>query len=92
MILKMSMYATTQSMHIDMDMTMSDPADVPCIGVCRQATSKGLIPRKADGAMVKVGINGFGRIGRLTFRFAVDMAELEVVHINEIVGGSETAA
>jgi glyceraldehyde-3-phosphate dehydrogenase/erythrose-4-phosphate dehydrogenase len=29
--------------------------------------------------MVKVGINGFGRIGRLTFRYAFDMPEVEVV-------------
>ena len=27
---------------------------------------------------VKVGVNGFGRIGRLTFRFAWDMPELEM--------------
>ena len=42
--------------------------------------------------MVRVGINGFGRIGRLTFRYAWDMPELEIVHVNELVGGSETAA
>ena len=42
--------------------------------------------------MVKVGINGFGRIGRTTFRYAWDMPELEIVAVNEIVGGSETAA
>ena len=42
--------------------------------------------------MVKVGINGFGRIGRLTFRYAWDMPELEIVHVNELVGGAETAA
>jgi glyceraldehyde-3-phosphate dehydrogenase/erythrose-4-phosphate dehydrogenase len=29
--------------------------------------------------MVKVGINGFGRIGRLSFRGAWDMPELEIV-------------
>jgi len=40
----------------------------------------------------RVGINGFGRIGRLSFRFAWDMPELEIVHVNEIMGGSETAA
>ena len=33
-----------------------------------------------------------GRIGRLSFRFAWDMPELEIVHINELVGGAETAA
>ena len=41
---------------------------------------------------VRCAINGFGRIGRLTFRFAWDMPELEIVHVNEILGGSETAA
>lgn len=42
--------------------------------------------------MVRCAINGFGRIGRLTFRFAWDMPEVELVHVNEIIGGSETAA
>ena len=42
--------------------------------------------------MVKVAVNGFGRIGRHTFRFAWDMPELEIVHVNEILGGAETAA
>ena len=41
---------------------------------------------------VKCAVNGFGRIGRLSFRFAWDMPELEIVHINEITGGAETAA
>ena len=45
-----------------------------------------------ERAMVKVGINGFGRIGRLTFRYAFDMPEVEVVHVNELLGGAETAA
>ena len=35
--------------------------------------------------MVKVGINGFGRIGRLTFRYAFDMPEVEVVRQIEVV-------
>ena len=43
-------------------------------------------------APIKVGINGFGRIGRLSFRFAWEMPEIEIVHVNEIMGGSETAA
>ncbi|MEK9678639.1 MAG: ArsJ-associated glyceraldehyde-3-phosphate dehydrogenase [Rhodospirillaceae bacterium] len=41
---------------------------------------------------VKIGINGFGRMGRLAFRAAWDWPELEIVHINEIKGGPETAA
>ena len=34
--------------------------------------------------MIKIGINGFGRMGRLGLRAGWDFAELEVVHINEI--------
>lgn len=41
---------------------------------------------------VRVGINGFGRIGRLALRSAWDFPELEFVHINEINGGVEAAA
>jgi glyceraldehyde 3-phosphate dehydrogenase len=41
---------------------------------------------------VKVGINGFGRIGRLALRAAWDWSELGFVHLNEIKGGPETAA
>ncbi len=41
---------------------------------------------------VRVGINGFGRIGRLALRAAWDWSELEFVHVNEIKGGAVTAA
>ncbi|PRY55389.1 glyceraldehyde-3-phosphate dehydrogenase (NAD+) [Arcticibacter pallidicorallinus] len=34
---------------------------------------------------MKVGINGFGRIGRLAFRAAVDRSDIEVVGINDLV-------
>jgi glyceraldehyde-3-phosphate dehydrogenase (arsenate-transferring) len=40
----------------------------------------------------KIGINGFGRMGRLAFRAAYGRPEIEVVHINELKGGSATAA
>lgn len=40
----------------------------------------------------KVGINGFGRMGRLAFRAAYDRPEIEIVHVNELKGGSATAA
>lgn len=33
---------------------------------------------------IKVGINGFGRIGRLVFRASLEKSELEVVAINDI--------
>jgi len=41
---------------------------------------------------VRVGINGFGRIGRLDLRAAWDWSEIEFVHINEVKGGAVTAA
>src|SRR5665647_3800757 len=34
---------------------------------------------------IKVGINGFGRIGRLVFRAAVEKNEIEVVGINDLI-------
>jgi len=34
---------------------------------------------------VKIGINGFGRIGRLVFRILIDHPELEVVAINDLM-------
>jgi glyceraldehyde 3-phosphate dehydrogenase len=42
--------------------------------------------------MVRVGINGFGRIGRLVLRAGWDWPELDFVHINEIKGGATAAA
>ncbi|NEO23566.1 type I glyceraldehyde-3-phosphate dehydrogenase, partial [Moorena sp. SIO4A5] len=36
-------------------------------------------------ATVKVGINGFGRIGRLVFRAALNYPEIEVLGINDLV-------
>ncbi len=41
---------------------------------------------------IRVGINGFGRMGRLALRAAWDWPELEIVHINEVKGGVECAA
>lgn len=40
----------------------------------------------------RVGINGFGRIGRLALRAAWGWSELEFVHLNELKGGAEAAA
>ena len=41
---------------------------------------------------MRIGINGFGRIGRLALRAGWGHPELEFVHINEIKGGIETSA
>ena len=40
----------------------------------------------------RIGINGFGRMGRLALRAAWDWPDFEFVHINETKGGSEVAA
>jgi glyceraldehyde 3-phosphate dehydrogenase len=40
----------------------------------------------------RVGINGFGRMGRLVLRAAWQWPDFEFVHINEIAGTAETAA
>ena len=41
---------------------------------------------------MRVGINGFGRIGRLVFRALWGRADIELVHINERAGDAATAA
>src|SRR5690606_9008612 len=41
--------------------------------------------------MVKVGINGFGRIGRNVFRAALNNPEVEVVAINDLTDVSTLA-
>jgi glyceraldehyde 3-phosphate dehydrogenase len=40
---------------------------------------------------VKVGINGFGRIGRLVFRAAINHPDLEVVAINDLMNSATMA-
>jgi glyceraldehyde 3-phosphate dehydrogenase len=40
---------------------------------------------------IKVGINGFGRIGRLVFRAACDRNDIEVVGINDLLDASYMA-
>ena len=40
---------------------------------------------------VKVGINGFGRIGRLVFRAALDNPEVEIVAINDLTDAATNA-
>ena len=42
--------------------------------------------------MTNVGINGFGRIGRLAVRALRHHPDLQLVHINEVSGGPGTAA
>lgn len=41
---------------------------------------------------VRIGINGFGRIGRLVLRALPKHPNLELVHVNEVKGGIEVAA
>ncbi|MGB1263618.1 MAG: ArsJ-associated glyceraldehyde-3-phosphate dehydrogenase, partial [Cognaticolwellia sp.] len=41
---------------------------------------------------LKIGINGFGRMGRLTMRAAYDWNDIEIVHINDPAGDARTLA
>ncbi|HDZ9463293.1 TPA: ArsJ-associated glyceraldehyde-3-phosphate dehydrogenase [Vibrio cholerae] len=41
---------------------------------------------------IKVGINGFGRIGRLALRASFDWPEIEFVQINDVAGDAATLA
>ena len=41
--------------------------------------------------MTRIGINGFGRMGRLAFRAVWDCPDVAIVHVNEIKGGTATA-
>ena len=34
---------------------------------------------------IKIGINGFGRIGRLVFRAGIDRSDVEFVGINDLI-------
>jgi glyceraldehyde 3-phosphate dehydrogenase len=41
---------------------------------------------------IRVGINGFGRMGRLVLRAAQGNPDFEIAHVNEVRGGPATAA
>ncbi|HTT76068.1 MAG TPA: glyceraldehyde 3-phosphate dehydrogenase NAD-binding domain-containing protein [Candidatus Binataceae bacterium] len=41
---------------------------------------------------IRMGINGFGRMGRLALRAALDNPKIRIVHISKLKGGPETAA
>lgn len=36
-------------------------------------------------SLIRIGINGFGRIGRMIFRAALERPDLEVVTINDLL-------
>jgi glyceraldehyde 3-phosphate dehydrogenase len=40
---------------------------------------------------IKIGINGFGRIGRLAFRSAVNRDDVEIVGVNDLIGSEYMA-
>ena len=41
---------------------------------------------------MRIGINGFGRIGRLVFRALWGRPGIEIVHVNDSGGDAATAA
>ena len=58
------------------------------MGGGKQVTSSPMGDRRA----IRLGINGFGRMGRLALRALWDWPEVEVVHVNEVAGDAVTAA
>jgi glyceraldehyde 3-phosphate dehydrogenase len=46
--------------------------------------SKDKPPSHQESTMVKCAVNGFGRIGRLVFRYAWEDPTLEIVHVNDL--------
>jgi glyceraldehyde 3-phosphate dehydrogenase len=61
-------------------------------GLLRQRREIELLLSAEREAHVRIGINGFGRMGRLALRAAWEWSDIEFVHINEVEGGAETAA
>lgn len=53
--------------------------------VTKAVMSEGTLPASAtgEGKKIRVGINGFGRIGRLVLRVALSRPDIEVVAIND---------
>eukprot|EP00899_Mesostigma_viride_P012741 jgi/Mesvir1/21468/Mv03924-RA.1 len=50
---------------------------------CAGATGTERVQVRCDGKPVKIGINGYGRIGRLVLRAALNRKDVEVVAIND---------
>ena len=53
---------------------------IRCRPLCTQ-----LKKRKDNNMTIRVGINGFGRIGRLVFRAAQERNDIEIVGINDLI-------
>src|SRR5688572_13215355 len=47
---------------------------------------------RPEAMSTRIGINGFGRMGRLALRAAWDWPELDFVQVNELHGDATTAA
>jgi len=47
-------------------------------------TGSSPIPRKGAN-MIKIGINGFGRIGRVAFRAAMERSDVQIVAVNDLL-------
>ena len=45
-----------------------------------------------EGRVTRIGINGFGRMGRLALRAGWGSSDIEFVHVNELHGDADTAA
>ena len=70
--------------------TPSSPTSTPASA--RPPRPIAAAPRTEPHMTTRIGINGFGRMGRLVVRALRHQPELELVHVNEHKGGVATAA
>src|SRR5262245_1660815 len=67
---------------------------VPVGATCRDGRTPRLAgkrPMRRNNMTTRVGINGFGRIGRAFTRLALERADLEVVAVNDITDAGTLA-
>jgi glyceraldehyde 3-phosphate dehydrogenase len=57
----------------------------------RQALGPAPISEEGSAVAIKVGINGFGRIGRLVFRACFASPDIEVVAVNDLTDAKTLA-
>jgi len=67
----------------DMSLVMATKDDMQELKSLMQQQGASSSHSRGSGGTVRVGINGFGRIGRLVCRAAFEHPDIEVVHIND---------
>ena len=82
---------TAQS-TFDLGRTLRQSDNAELQPAAQRITAHGIDLQIFKDKMTRIGINGFGRMGRLAFRAVWDCPDVSIVHVNEIKGGATTAA